>query len=50
MIAVFADGSPSRKQRPNRTEVISGPVVDFRVLRDDAHAPIGLMIFSRRVA
>ena len=47
MVAVFSDGGPAGKERPHGAVVIAGSVVDLRLLRNDSHAPIGLVILGR---
>src|SRR4029077_19610619 len=47
MVAVFADRCPTSKQRPYRAVVITRTVVDLRMVGDDPHSPIRLMILGR---
>src|ERR1700730_6190443 len=44
MVAVFPNRSPSCKERPYRTEVISAAVIKRRLAGNDAHAPISLVL------
>src|SRR5580693_6498239 len=47
MVAVFADRCPTSKQRPDRTVVVTRTIVDLRMVGDDPHAPVRLMILGR---
>ena len=44
VIAIFPDGGPAGEERPHRAVMVA-PAAEFRrMVRDDAHAPVGLLI------
>src|ERR1700729_4178294 len=47
MIAVFAHGSPSGEKRPHRSVMVARRIVEFRMGRDDPHAPVRFLIGVR---
>ena len=48
MIMIFADRSPAGEQRPHAAKVVSRGIVPLIARRDDAHAPIALLIPARQ--
>src|SRR5580692_748570 len=49
VIAVFADGSPPRKQRPHRSVVVSAAAENRGTVRNDSHPPIRLVLGGRQL-